>query len=252
MDTVSQSDFHRVFISPLGDSIARSLNTQYRMVEPISRLVSDCFYPEIGGLSTGRSTSPEHYSLMPQALAKEVTWFDTGRIEDATETGYYTSYVNSSEVEAIMDILQSIDDVSDLVKRLSEEQSGKGVEAAIGIITAYKAQAVRIQEQLWAATLSKELKDLCKIDTVDSYQGKENPIIIFSPTRTNTNRKFGHTGSEERINVSLSRAQERLIVVGSREFWSQLPDTPLGRVHDYIIQKCDSGESEFSYLGKTQ
>lgn len=251
-DIVEQSDFHRVFTSPLGNTIARSLDTQYRMVEPIGRLVSDCFYPEIGGLSTGRSTSPDHYSLMPQALAKEVTWFDTGKVDDATETGYYTSFVNFNEIESIMDILQSVDDVSELVQLLSEEQSAKGVEAAIGIITAYKAQAVRIQEQLWASTLSQELKDLCKIDTVDSYQGKENPIIIFSPTRTNTIRKCGHTRSKERINVSLSRAQERLIVVGSREFWSQLPDTPLGQVHDYITQRCDSGESEFNYLDKTQ
>lgn len=249
---VTQSDFQRVFTSPLGSVIAKSLDTQYRMVEPINRLVSDCFYPEIGGLSTGRSTSPDHYSLMPQELVKEVTWIDTGRINEATETRDYTSFVNASEAETIMDILQKIDDNSDLVQHLSEEKRVKGVEAAIGIITAYKAQAVRLQEQLWASTISPELKELCKVDTVDSYQGKENPIIIFSPTRTNLSRTCGHTDSEERINVSLSRAQERLIIVGCREFWAQLPNTPLGRVHEYITQKSDAGDIEFTCLEKTQ
>lgn len=251
-EAITQSDFQRVFTSPLGSVIAKSLDTQYRMVEPINRLVSDCFYPEIGGLKTGRSISPDHYALMPQELAKEVTWIDTGSINETSETKHFTSFINSSEVEAIMDILQKIDDDNELVQRLSEEQIEKGVEASIGIITAYKAQANKLLEQLWASNISQKLKDLCKIDTVDSYQGKENPIIIFSPTRTNSNKICGHTDSIERINVSLSRAQERLIIVGCRAFWKQLPNTPLGQVHEYITQKSNDGHIEFTYIEKAQ
>ncbi|NWK54970.1 AAA family ATPase [Verrucomicrobiaceae bacterium N1E253] len=245
---VKQSDFHRVFRSSIGGDIAKSLDTQYRMVDPINRLVSDCFYPEIGGLSNGRLGSPEAYELLPEQIRSEVTWIDTGNPTEAEEKRDYTSYLNLSEIEVIMQILQMIDEDKKLVQGLAEEQVKKGVEASIGIITAYKAQALKIQEKIWAASLSRELQDLCKVDTVDSYQGKENPIIIFSPTRTNRKKITGHTDSEERINVSLSRAQERLIIVGSFQFWSQLPDTPLGRVNQYIEREALKGSKEFNLI----
>lgn len=57
------------------------------------------------------------------------------------------------------------------------------------------------------------------IDTVDAYQGKENAIVIVSLVRSNKQRKPFHVGSANRCNVALSRARERLYVVGDSGMW---------------------------------
>ena len=62
-----------------------------------------------------------------------------------------------------------------------------------------------------------------RIDTVDSYQGKENDIVLVSLVRCNTDHDTGHVGTDNRGNVAFSRAKERLIVIGARNMWKALP-----------------------------
>ncbi|MDG4871052.1 C-terminal helicase domain-containing protein, partial [Guyparkeria sp. 1SP6A2] len=70
-------------------------------------------------------------------------------------------------------------------------------------------------EQTW----SEQFKSLIRIDTVDSYQGKENRIVILSITRSDTHQSPGFLRSPNRINVGLSRAMDRLVIVGNSEMW---------------------------------
>ncbi|TIQ53427.1 MAG: hypothetical protein E5X61_08405, partial [Mesorhizobium sp.] len=61
----------------------------------------------------------------------------------------------------------------------------------------------------------RELRALIKVDTVDSYQGKENRIVIVSLVRSNERGQIGFLNTENRINVAVSRAMDRLILVGA-------------------------------------
>lgn len=78
-----------------------------------------------------------------------------------------------------------------------------------------------------------------KIDTVDSYQGKENRIIILSITRNSSDNKIGFMKVPNRINVALSRAMDRLVIFGATRLWTlpQHKQSPLGKVLTYISNR---------------
>jgi superfamily I DNA and/or RNA helicase len=87
-----------------------------------------------------------------------------------------------------------------------------------------------------------------KIDTVDSYQGKQNRIIILSATRNNNAYSQWHLASPERVNVSISRAMDRLIIVGSTRMWrSPNEERPLGKVLRFIEARQDG--DRFAVIG---
>ncbi|BBV29761.1 hypothetical protein STW0522CIT19_12500 [Citrobacter freundii] len=91
----------------------------------------------------------------------------------------------------------------------------------------------KINSLSWARNLLE--KRIIKIDTVDSYQGKENDIIILSLVRSNRKGEQGHVSSENRANVSLSRAREALFIVGNKNMWQQKNcDSAFGKVFAYI------------------
>ena len=84
-------------------------------------------------------------------------------------------------------------------------------------------------------TWKPEFRPLIKIDTVDSYQGKENRIIIVSLVKNNKDRKPGFLKEHNRINVAMSRAMDRLLIVGSVLMWNhENASFPLGKVSSYI------------------
>ncbi len=88
-----------------------------------------------------------------------------------------------------------------------------------------------LSEQDWATGYRR----LIKIDTVDSYQGKENRIIIVSTTRNNGRFEQGFLSSNERVNVAISRAMDRLVIVGAARMWRERHmRSPMGRVLAHI------------------
>lgn len=241
---VERSDFQRLFASDYAANAGRTLRTQYRMREPIGRLVSECFYPDTGGLECGRKSSSACYDRLPISLDHNVTWIDSG---DGGEERVRTSFVNRHEIDRIMEMLVEIDSDKKLVEDLASDAKAEAMPAAIGIIAAYKAQAEAIEERLWASSLSPRLRSTCKIGTVDSYQGKENPIVIFSAVRCNRHDEIGFTRSWERMNVSLSRARERLVIVGSWRFWESAgAEAPLGKVAQFLAGRVAESDSGYS------
>ena len=245
---VGRSDFQRLFEAPFANSAGRTLKTQYRMREPIGRLVSECFYPETGGIEAGRFTSAECYSRLPKSISHHVTWIDSG---DGVEERVRTSFVNRFEIDRILEILEEIDRDEELVQELIDDAALEGLPASIGIIAAYKAQADAIEARIWESSLSSGLRQTCKIGTVDSYQGKENPIVIFSAVRCNPHDEIGFTRSWERVNVSLSRARERLVVVGNWNFWENAGHgAPLGKVVGYLAARLAGTDEGYARIMK--
>jgi superfamily I DNA and/or RNA helicase len=104
----------------------------------------------------------------------------------------------------------------------------------------YAEQKKLIRQKFNQGIWSDGFKALVKIDTVDSYQGKENRIIILSLTRSDKQKSSGFLRTPNRINVAMSRAMDRLLIIGNAEMWkTHNKDKPLGQVVSYM---SDMGE----------
>ena len=86
---------------------------------------------------------------------------------------------------------------------------------SIGIITPYSAQKRKIRNKIQNLNLS-HISNL-KIDTVDSFQGEEADIIIYSTVKTYGNISF--LIDKKRLNVAISRTKENLFFVGNQNFF---------------------------------
>jgi superfamily I DNA and/or RNA helicase len=220
-----------VFDSPYGAAVGASLKEQYRMAPAIGELVSDVFYR--GQLATGRSASWLDTSLLPPSLRHEVSWVDTSTLGksalESTSPDRIDSW-NDTEAGVVMAVLRALLQNPALVRALREGlQPGDPI---VGIICMYSKQREVLNRMKGEARwIPVELRKLIKVDTVDSYQGKENRVVILSTVRNNPQLNPGFLRSPNRINVAMSRAMERLIVVGSTAMWrGKNEGTPLGQV----------------------
>ncbi|WP_430425143.1 AAA domain-containing protein [Phenylobacterium sp.] len=214
-----RSDFERAFTSSYGREVGRILDEQYRMPEGICQLVSEVYYaPQGVKLETSEDREPDtrFQTALPQALQTETTWVDTSKNSNATEgrKNRNRDTWNDAEVEAILKILHQIHGAKSFAEPLTRSE-----DPAIGVICMYKAQKHRLEQAFAEHPFSEAFRRSVKIDTVDAYQGKQNKIIIVSLVRNNRERRPGHVGSNNRCNVALSRAQERLVIVGAADMW---------------------------------
>jgi serine/threonine protein kinase len=236
---VTQSDFQRSFESKYGVTVGAMLKTQYRMAPPIGALVSACFYPAT--LEPGRGDPPPFYDALPKRLASIVTWIDTSHVgsDSFEQRNPNHSVENSYEAREIIGLLKEVAGsesfLNDLLSTVEED------ELPIGVICMYSDQKrlllKLLSEQDWATNIRR----IIKIDTVDSYQGKQNRIIILSTTRHNDRYEQGYVWSPERVNVAISRAMDRLVIVGAGRMWrDRNQQAPLGRVLQYIEAHQDT------------
>jgi superfamily I DNA and/or RNA helicase len=239
LDELLQSDFERAFESPYGEIAGAQLLTQYRMVEPIGNLVSDCFYKS--KLRTGFRPVPDSYQNLPKAIQAYATWLDTasfGKGAHHSTGGKGSSIANATEVNVIIRLLDGIANSDEQVDSLLQQMRKDKGELPIGIICMYAEQKKRLRRKVAEQSWGDDFKSLLRIDTVDSYQGKENRLVILSITRSDAKQSPGFLRSPNRINVGLSRAMDRLVIVGNSEMWKgKNKHYPLGKVFDYMDQR---------------
>ncbi len=157
------------------------LNRQYRMHPDICSFVSDEFYN--GELLC------EKEAFGTRALV----WIDSG---DAEESMQKTSRVNQIEAQMVLDLLHALD-----------RKYTKGIE--VGVICIYKAQANLICGRLKDCTFQNIVPEC---STVDAFQGKEKHTIILNLVVSRNVNSF--VSDANRINVAVSRAQEKLFIIG--------------------------------------
>ncbi len=228
IEELSVSDFARSFVSPYGVLVGRSLRKQYRMAAEIRAMVSDCFYPEVG-LSDGRGPPGKHYDALPAPLDRQVTWLDTssepGGAEDKAEG---TSYSNGTEVRIVMGLLRHLAARPGLWHEMRARKELAPGEQAVGVIAMYSAQRNALQAAFDALEWPEGFPPLVRIDTVDAYQAKENRIVIVSLVRSaprgparrkKRQNPLPHATDYRRVNVALSRAMDRLVVVGAADLF---------------------------------
>ncbi|TPL57356.1 serine/threonine-protein kinase, partial [Mesorhizobium sp. B2-4-3] len=193
---------HFIDVAPKANQV--SLLTQHRMVKPIGDLVSACFYN-----NTLKNVNENICPWLARAFAlpKPVTWFTTAENSRRPEQFYRGTYVNDAEVEAI----------DRLLGRLQLAASQRKKKYSVALLSGYGGQVAALDRM--AVARRRQLPDLdIETGTVDSYQGREADIAVYSITRSNQEGKIGFLKEHERLNVALSRAKLGLAIVGDSVF----------------------------------
>lgn len=155
------------------------LDTQYRMREAIAQFSNEYFYN--GKLKT---------SIFLSNIGDHILFYDTAGASYEEERGSDgISLINRGELDIIIKIIE-----------LEKFDSTNTV-----IISPYSGQVALAKE-----TLSNEFK----ISTIDSFQGQESQNIIISLVRSNQEGQIGFLKDYRRMNVAMTRAKERLIIIG--------------------------------------
>lgn len=236
------SEFERAFTSGYGTQVSRRFTEQYRMDDAICRMVSKCFYePHAVALETSndRAGGLTFDKAGAAWLGRPMTWVDTSGHPKAKEGRPHgsTSRFNEAEVDTVITLLEDISNNKELVAYLSKKDD----ETPIGVICMYAAQKARIEARWLQRAWEARFRRLVRIDTVDSYQGKENEIVIVSLVCNNPHGDIGHVRSANRCNVALSRAKERLVIVGAANMFAHMPSqTPITSVLTYFRRDSEN------------
>ncbi|RFS18824.1 DUF2075 domain-containing protein [Chitinophaga silvatica] len=84
----------------------------------------------------------------------------------------------------------------------------------IAVVSPYKQQVVILKELLEHAPILQPYTSKISINTIDSFQGQERDIVYISLTRSNSENKIGFLSDIRRMNVAMTRARKKLIVIG--------------------------------------
>lgn len=240
LDQALGSDFERVFQSEYGKQTCATLKTQYRMAPAIGSLVSACFYNNV--LENGKTDNdvPNIYAKLPEKIKASVTWLDTTSLPNAYhEQGKSGSLSNRAEADVIIGVLQDLADDEMFMNSEVVQKCLDKSEQVIGVICMYGEQKKLIRKKFNERSWDERFRRLVKIDSVDSYQGKENRVIILSLTRHDKTYSTGFLYLPNRINVALSRAMDKLVIVGAKTVWEQPKNskTPLAKVLRFMQQQ---------------
>jgi len=176
------------------------LNRQYRMVDEISAIISKYFYQ--GKLFNGK----EHNSLPGSVIWADYLTESLWPVSDSSNTK--RSPYNLDELEVIKDILRIEASMYNNTERKKQ----------ISIIAPYKGQKSKLIHMINRNREVIELKRNIniKVDTVDSIQGRDSEVVIFSITRNHGTSFF--FSNYKRLNVAFSRAKQKLWIVGQRSY----------------------------------
>jgi predicted DNA helicase len=184
-------------VGQYGADVTRRLRVQYRMHESIMRFSSAEFYE--GDLQADSSVGGHRLCELPGVQSDALTEAPVEFI-DTAGAGYDEQLEPEGESrfnpeEAAV--------VGRRVRALLE----RGIPATeVAVITPYAAQVRRLREALAIAGL--------EIDSVDGFQGREKEAVVVSLVRSNRENDIGFLADVRRMNVALTRARRKLIVVG--------------------------------------
>ena len=180
-----------------GDEVTRQLSVQYRMHEQIMQFSSQYFYHGnlTADLSVGKRRLTDLAAVSTDKLdGKPVVYVDTagaGWEEEQEPEGL--SRLNPHEGRLVLEQVTTL--------------CAAGVSPHdIAVIAPYAAQ-VR-----WLRQHAEH--ELLEIDTVDGFQGREKEVVIICTVRSNNRGEVGFLADARRMNVALTRARRKLIVIG--------------------------------------
>ncbi|HXK75891.1 MAG TPA: AAA domain-containing protein [Bacteroidaceae bacterium] len=206
------------------------LTLQYRMNEEIMQFSSDWFY---NGLLKA-AASVQHRNILD--LDKPIEWIDTSYL-NPTETikedsnfqeefiGNCFGRINRGEAYLLLEYLQRY------INRIGRQRIlDENID--FGIISPYMNQVQLMQQLIQKNDALIPLKNRITIHTVDGFQGQERDVIFISLVRANSNGDIGFLKDLRRMNVAMTRARMKLVIIGNVKTLSK------HRFYKELIEKC--------------
>ena len=187
------------------------LNVQYRMNNLLMKFPNQEFYNN--GLKSDASVDDININDILDSTQKEeaLLFIDTSNVDIEGETHLKDSKSIVNHIEA--EISSNI--VNDYLNIGVEEED-------IGIISPYADQVKVIQDMTPV-----------EVKTVDGFRGREKEIIIISTVRSNDNGNIGFLKDLRRLNVAITRAKRKLIIIGNKNTLKTNP------TYDRLIKFCE-------------
>ena len=187
------------------------LRMQYRMNEDIMRFSSDWFY------HNQMVAAPQVRNRSILDLDMPITWIDTSLLQDEKEemknesgdSSSLTSRFNAGEARLTLLALQAYFELIGKTRLLDERID-------VGIISPYRAQVQLLRQLLRKNESLKPFRRSISVNTVDGFQGQERDIIVISLVRSNDDGQIGFLRDLRRMNVAITRARMKLIILGDR------------------------------------
>ena len=218
------------------------LKIQYRMNEEIMRFSSDWFY----GGQVESAPQIKYRSILD--YDHPITWIDTSNEEnqitiegeDAPEDSASTSS-SSSAANQNSDLNFKEQFVGESFGRINKAEAeltlltlaeyftkiGKqrvlGDSIDVGIISPYRAQVQYLKKLIKKYEFFKPYRRLISVNTVDGFQGQERDVILISLVRSNDEGQIGFLKDLRRMNVAMTRARMKLIILGNKDTMTQHP-----------------------------
>ena len=178
------------------------LRMQYRMNEEIMRFSSDWFY----GNQVESAPEVKYRSILDLDVPME--WVDTSELDVREQfVGESFGRINKAEAELTLLTLQQYFERIGKTRVLNERLD-------VGVISPYRAQVQYLRSQLKKKEYFKPFRHLITVNTVDGFQGQERDIIVISLVRSNDEGQIGFLRDLRRMNVAITRARMKLIILG--------------------------------------
>ena len=209
-DELMRKSLFEIMYERLPDTNKSMLDTQFRMPGEIADILSDWFY---GGEYKSHKTKRDLSSEIPGLSEKPFLIIDTSDSMRRLETNHkqadgQTTHDNPLEAEIIADIIGML------------HKSGYPL-SDVGVISALKAQVELIRSAVCKKGIAKEEANEL-VATLDSYQGQERKIILYSFGRSSlkapSKNGVGFLTELRRLNVAMSRCKKTLIMLGDMKF----------------------------------
>ena len=198
------------------------LKMQYRMNEQIMKFSSEWFYH--GMVESAPSVS--HRGILDYDTP--MMWIDTAECDGKEEfVGENFGRINRAEAELTLQTLQQY--LEKIGKQRILEES-----IDVGIISPYRAQVQLLRKELRKREFFRPYRHLLTVNTVDGFQGQERDIILISLVRSNDGGDIGFLRDLRRMNVAITRARMKLIILGSSETMTSHPFYK--KLYEYVGQ----------------
>lgn len=205
------------------------LKVQYRMNEQIMRFSSDYFYN--GEVETAPGIT--HRSILDYDLP--MMWIDTEDVDGKEEfIGESCGRINRAEAELTLSTLQEYFDKIGKNRILEESID-------VGIISPYRAQVQLLRKMIRQKEFFRPYRRLISVNTVDGFQGQERDIILISLVRSNDGGEIGFLRDLRRMNVAITRARMKLIILGNAATMTSHPF--YRKLYEFIQKMTDSSEN---------
>lgn len=218
------------------------LKIQYRMNDEIMRFSSDWFY----GGKVESAPQIKYRSVLD--YDHPITWIDTSNEEnqitiegeDAPEDSASASSAASAanqnsdlnfkeqfvgesfgrinKAEAELTLLTLAEYFTKISKRRVLEE-----RIDVGIISPYRAQVQYLKKLIKKYEFFKPYRRLISVNTVDGFQGQERDVILISLVRSNDEGQIGFLKDLRRMNVAMTRARMKLIILGNKDTMTKHP-----------------------------